>query len=434
MNKKILAVVKREYVIRAKTKGFIIGTLLFPVIIIFVFGGIFIIGKFFQPSTKHYNIIDQTGRIYNELVDMLPDTLKNGEPKYQFVETKATPEEIDEVIEILQSDIRKKKIEGYLFIPEDVIESREVRYSALNVSDFEELSQLERTLSRIVGNIRLENRGFSPEEIRKEMSLGWISLVSHQVTEKGEVSKHGTSNFLLTYILTYMLLLLMMIYGQTVMRSVIEEKTQRITETIISSIRPVELMLGKLAGICLLGITQILVIGFFIYMVAAYGEPIFIKFGVTVPKLLQIVRNLSFSPVVFLFMIIYFFMGYIFYSSIYAAVGAMVNTEDEGQQFQTPIIILIILSFFIMISVARNPDTVAAFWASLIPFFTPIVMFARIAVSDPIIPSGAYLSLFTMGISIVLLIMFVAKIYRTGILMYGKKPSIKEVIKWIKYK
>jgi len=156
--------------------------------------------------------------------------------------------------------------------------------------------------------------------------------------------------------------------------------------------------------------------------------------GVETPKLLNIIGNLQFTPVVFAFFILYFFMGFLLYATLFAAVGSMVNTTDEGQQFLTPIIFLNIIGFFIMITVAQNPDTPAAFWASLIPFFTPSVMFARIAVSHPTLPSGAILSIFTMGISIYLIISLVAKIYRVGILMYGKKPSLKEAIKWIKYK
>ena len=434
MNKKVFAVIGREFFTRVRTKGFIIGTLLFPLIIIFLFGGMFIFSKFFAPSTRHFQVIDQTGKIYDEMVKMLPDTLKNGEPKYRFTEIRSGLEVIETITKELQDRVIKKEIYGYLVIPENILESREVKYSARNVSDYEELRELQRTISRIVGNIRLENLGFSSEEIREEMSLGWISLISHQVTEKGEISKHGGANFLLTYILSYMLLLFIIIYGQTVTRSVIEEKSQRITETIISSIKPIELMLGKMLGICFLGITQILTIGVFIFLVAKFGEPILMKAGVNSSQFLNIMRNMEFSPVVLGFMIVYFFMGYIFYASIFAAIGSMVNTEDEGQQFLAPIIILNMVGFFIMISVARNPDTTAAFWSSLIPFFTPVVMFSRIAVSDPMIPSGAYLSLITMSIFIFLIVKFVAKIYRVGILMYGKKPSLKEAIKWIRYK
>jgi len=302
------------------------------------------------------------------------------------------------------------------------------------VSNFDDLEKIEWAISKSVSNIRLENLGYSPEVIRREMYAGYINLTSFQLTEKGEVSKSGVSNFLLTYLLTYLLMLFIMIYGQTITASVIEEKSQRITETIISSIKPVELMMGKLVGVCLLGITQLVVIGSFVYLLSAFGAPFLLKMGIETPKLLNIIGNLQFTPVVFMFFILYFFMGYLLYATLFAAVGSMVNTTDEGQQFLTPIIFLNIIGFFIMITVAQNPDTPAAFWASLFPFFTPSVMFARIAVSHPSLPSGAVLSIFTMGISIYLIIKLVAKIYRVGILMYGKKPSLKEALKWIRYK
>ncbi|RLC53137.1 MAG: hypothetical protein DRI23_01200 [Candidatus Cloacimonadota bacterium] len=434
MNKKIWAVVSREYFTRAKTKGYIIGTLMFPIIIVFLFGGIYIFGKAFQPSTQNFAVIDQTGRIYVQMVEMLPDTLKNGSLKFSFSEIKTIDENLEPTIEELKQKVLNKKLTGFLVIPENILESKEVKYSARNVSNFDDLEKIEWAISKSVSNIRLENLGYSPEVIRREMYAGYINLTSFQLTEKGEVSKSGVSNFLLTYLLTYLLMLFIMIYGQTITASVIEEKSQRITETIISSIKPVELMMGKLVGVCLLGITQLVVIGSFVYLLSAFGAPFLLKMGIETPKLLNIIGNLQFTPVVFMFFILYFFMGYLLYATLFAAVGSMVNTTDEGQQFLTPIIFLNIIGFFIMITVAQNPDTPAAFWASLFPFFTPSVMFARIAVSHPSLPSGAVLSIFTMGISIYLIIKLVAKIYRVGILMYGKKPSLKEALKWIRYK
>jgi ABC-2 type transport system permease protein len=151
-------------------------------------------------------------------------------------------------------------------------------------------------------------------------------------------------------------------------------------------------------------------------------------------ELTGIVNQLNFSPKVFLFMILFFLLGFIFYSGLYAALGAIVNSEDEGQQYQGPLIVLFILGYFIMFTVAKNPDTARAFWVSLFPLFTPLVMFARIAVSDPILPSGALLSIFVMVLSTAAIIWVSSKIYRVGILMYGKKPSLKEAIKWIRYK
>ena len=434
LNKKVFAVISREFLTRAKTKGFIIGTLIFPLMLVLIFGGIFIFSMLFKPSTRTYYVVDQTGRVYDEFVQMLPDTLKNGQLKYQFVRQDIQSGDIETATAEYQKLVMNKKIDGYVVIPENIVESREVRYSAKSVSDFDQQREFSRALSRIVSNIRLENIGLSPEDIRREMNLGNIRLVSHQVTEEGEIEKSGISSFVLTYFLTYIMLLMIMIYGATLMRSVIEEKSQRITETIISSMKPMELMVGKILGICGLGLTQLILMGLIILALVHFGESLFVKMGVNIPELLQVIRQIDFSPAVFIFMILFFLMGFVFFSSLFAAVGAMVTTEDEGQHMQMPLVFLVLIGYFIMFSVAKNPETPMALWTSLIPFFTPIVMFARIAVSDPILPSGAIISIFTMLLSTILLIWLVAKIYRVGILMYGKKASFKEAIKWIRYK
>ena len=434
LSKKVFAVISREFLTRAKTKGFIIGTLIFPLMIVLLFGGIFIFSMLFKPSTRTYYVVDQTGRIYDEFVRMLPDTLKNGQLKYQFVKQDVQSDEIENATAEYQKLVMNKKIDGYVVIPENIVESRQVRYSAKSVSDFDQQREFANTLSRIVSNIRLENMGLSPDEIRQEMRLGNIRLISHQVTDKGEIEKSGVSSFVLTYFLTYIMLLMIMIYGATLMRSVIEEKSQRITETIISSMKPIELMVGKILGICGLGLTQLILMGLIILALVHFGESLFVKMGVNIPELLQVIRQINFSPSVFIFMILFFLMGFVFFSSLFAAVGAMVTTEDEGQHMQMPLVFLVLIGYFVMFSVAKNPETPMALWTSLIPFFTPIVMFARIAVSDPILPSGAIISIFTMLLSTMLLIWLVAKIYRVGILMYGKKASFKEAIKWIRHK
>jgi ABC-2 type transport system permease protein len=433
-NKKVFAVISREFLTRAKTKGFVIGTLIFPLMLVLIFGGIFLFSMLFKPATRTYYVVDQTGKIYDEFVRMLPDTLKNGKLKYQFIKQDVSAGQLENVMVDYQKLIMNNKIDGYLVIPENVIESREVRYSAKSVSDFDQQRDFERALSRIVTNIRLENIGLSPDVIRQEMGQGNVRLVSRQVTEKGEIEKSGVSSFVLTYFLTYIMLLMIMIYGATLMRSVIEEKSQRITETIISSIKPIELMIGKILGICGLGLTQLILMGLIILAIVHFGESLFVKMGVNIPELFKVIRQINFSPAVFIFMILFFLMGFVFFSSLFAAVGAMVTTEDEGQQYQMPLVFLVLISYFIMFSVAKNPETPMALWTSLIPFFTPLVMFTRIAVSDPILPSGAIISIFTMLLSTVLLIWFVAKIYRVGILMYGKKASFKEAIKWIRYR
>lgn len=433
MSKKILAVIRREFWTRAKTKGFIIGTLIFPLMLVFIFGGIFILGSLFKPSTKTYGIIDQSGMVYEEFVRLQSDTLKNGEPKYRFELLPVGAEGLEAAMAAAQERVRSGGLEGYMTVPEDLVESKEVRYSARNVSDYEEQQSFSNSLTWIVTNHRLEAAGISPQLIRQEMAQGRVRLSSRQVTDEGEIEKSGGASFALTYILTYVLLLMMMIYGQMTMRSVIEEKSQRITETIVSSIRPLELMVGKMVGICALGLIQLLAFGGMMYLGLAFAGPLFAQFGVNVPELMVFIKQLNFSASMFGFLVLFFLLGYIFYSALFAAVGAMVNSEDEGQQFQMPLIVLIMVGYFMVMSVAKNPDTPRAFWVSLVPFWTPIVMFCRISVSDPILPSGAWLSVVTMTAFTAGLIWLVAKIYRVGILMYGKKPSLKEAIRWIRY-
>jgi len=434
MSRKILAIIKREFWSRAKTKGFIIGTLIFPLFLVLIFGGIFIVQKVFQPSTRVYHVIDQTEIIYDKFSVILTDTLKNGKPKFQFVEEKVEDGNLDATMEKLQVKVRDEQIYGYLVVPSDVVESREIKYSATSVSDFEEQGALRWAFSKVISDMRLERKGLNADSIRHEIGMGNVKLVSSQVTDKGEIEKSGASSFLLTYILAYVMFLMMMIYGAMIMRSVIEEKSQRITEMIVSAISPFELMLGKIIGICALGITQLLVFGFMLFFIVKYGEPIVVGLGATDMGFIEIIKNIHFTLPIFLFFLFFFIMGFVLFSSIYAAIGAMVNTEDEGQQFMPPVIILLMVSYFVMFATVKNPATPMAFWASLVPFFTPLVMFGRIAVSDPTMPSGAYLSIFTMIFFTILMIWLAGKIYRVGILMYGKKPSIKEAIKWIRYK
>lgn len=433
MSRKIFAIIGREYMTRFKTKGFIIGTLVFPLILVFIFGGVFIFGKLLRPTTRVYYVIDWTNQIYQEFAKSLDDKLSDGTPEYQFTEVKVTPDSLDATIKNFQDEIRNKKADGYLIIPENVLDSAKVRYSARNVSNFEEQSDFEKALSRIVTNKRLERKGFTAEDIRNEMNRGRVELVSQQVTQTGEVKKGIVSSFVLTYILAYLILLMIMAYGQMVMRSVIEEKSQRITEMILSSVSPFELMMGKIIGICALGLTQLAVVGLMILIAVVYSAGIFAAFGGVSSGFISELQQIQFSSSVFGFMLVFFFLGFFFFAAMYAAIGAMVNTEDEGQQFQMPLIFVILMGYFIMFTVIKTPDTTSAFWISLIPFVTPLVMFARIAVSDPLLPSGAILSIFTMTFSTILMVYISAKIYRIGILMYGKKASLVEAIKWIRY-
>jgi len=435
MNKKLFTIIKREYITRVRTKGFIIGTILFPLVLTFLFGGVYLFMRINQPSTKRYYVIDQSGMVYEEFTEILSDTLSNGKPKYAFTEKQVSSEDMEDLLKEYQESVLQKEIDGYIIIPEDLVKTKRVRYSARSVSNIEEQYELSNALSWITTNYRLENKGLDPEVIRKKMEEGRVRLESLQVTDKGEVEREAGASQLFSTILIVLLYMLILIYGSMVMKSVIEEKSERITETVISSVKPVHLMLGKIIGICSLGITQLVVTGMFLYIALTHGGSILMKFGVDTPAILELIQGINFSLNIFVFLIVFFLLGYIFYASVYAGIGSMFNSNDEAQQLSMVVILPIIIGYFIAISIGpERPDAPALYWTSIIPFTAPLVMFVRIVATDPNLPSGVFLSIAILAVSIVLVVTLNAKIFRVGILMYGKKPSLKEVLKWIRYK
>ena len=433
VSKKVFAVIKREYLTRVRTKGFIITTLLMPVLMVVFMFGVIIFEKVFKPDQKIYYVVDQTGRIFGEFERMLPDTLATGEKKYVLIEQKTGTGSLDALAAGFQQDVIDEKVDGYIVIPEDVLESRRVKYAARNISNVEEQRKLRSILSQIVTNIRLENLGLSPEDIHREMAQGRIFLDTPQITAEGEIKASGRANMVLTMFLGFLLYFLLIMSGVMVMQSVLEEKTQRITETVVASVKPFELMTGKLIGICGLGITQILVIGLFVLGIGLQSNTIFGRFGAGANDIFDIFNQINVSFTTLFFFVVFFVLGYVLYASMFVAIGAIVNTQEEAGQLQFPVILPIILQFLMFFSVSQNPDTTTAFWVSIIPFLTPILMFTRVSVMAPQIPSGAFLSIGLMILTVILMMIVVSKIYRIGILMYGKRPTIKELIKWVKY-
>ena len=433
VSKKLIAVIKREYIVRLKTKGFIIGTFLFPLILFAIIAGSIVLSMKNIQEPKTIVIIDQTGVMYDEFVKQLSDTLSSGEPLYHFTRQDIAPDQLETVSAQLQKRIIAKEIDGYLIIPQNVLETRRAKYAARSVSNFLEMSQFSSTLSRIGANIRLEKLGISPEKIRKEMDLGRIALDTPKITKQGEVKSRIEVNYIIAYILTFFLYIMLIIYGVMIMRSVLEEKTQRITETIISSIRPFELLAGKIIGISALGITQLLVWGIIILLPLAVGVSFITHFSPDVVELFSNIKLVHISLLTIAFFFFFFVLGFLLYASFFAAVGAIVNSEDEAQQLQIYIMLPIIIQYLIFFTIVQNPESSLAYWTSIIPFFTPILMLARMSVLDPQIPDGLWLSVVLLVVTTYLTIKVTAKIYRIGILMYGKRPSLKEVYKWVKY-
>lgn len=426
-NQKIKIIIKHEYMTRLKSKGFIIATILGPVIMIVFFGVIFLATYLSMTDApdKKIAILDETGKFAKEIIS---------KEKTKFFETSKQPDE-------LNAEILQDKLDGYMIIPENVIEEGKVMLYTGGSGGLALQQLIENRVGDVIRLHRLKNAGATDEII--SLADDGINIESRKVTKTGEQKDFVEAYAAIGYILGIMIYAMMFAYGGVVQRGVIEEKANRIIEVIASSAKPFEIMMGKVIGIGAVGLTQVLfwtILGS-IAMLAA--GPIIQSFMTpemiggnqalmgnqmnTLPANFELPQISPWLIIGFLF---YFLAGYFLYATLFAAIGSAVDQESDAAQLQAPISILIIIPMLFISVIITNPDGVLSTVLSLIPFFTPTLMIIRVAASD--VPLWQIiLSVFLMIISFFASIWIAAKIYRVGIMMYGKKPSLKELIKWV---
>ena len=330
-----------------------------------------------------------------------------------------------------------------LHIPEiDSIQQIEssIEIYSINQMSLSTKQNVENQIDKKLTNIYLLQSGINPDQIKKSQSKSRIK--TYVVDEQGENTKGNSEvSFGIGLVGGFLIYIFIFMYGTMVMRSVIEEKTNRIVEIIISSVKPFELMLGKIISVALVGLSQFamwIILGF-VFLLIANG---FIPLDIDVTNLntneavlsSEIGSSLIVLPIkslIFVFLV-YFLGGYLLYGSLFAAIGSASDQETDSQQFIFPITIPLIVSFVLVQVVIDNPHGGLAYWLSMIPFTSPIIMIARIPFGVPIHEILLSISLLIGGF--LLTTWVAAKIYRVGILMYGKKISYKELWKWLKYK
>ena len=330
-----------------------------------------------------------------------------------------------------------------LHIPEiDSIQQIEssIEIYSINQMSLSTKQNIENQIDKKLTNIYLLQSGINPDQIKKSQSKSRIK--TYVVDEQGENTKgNSEASFGIGLVGGFLIYIFIFMYGTMVMRSVIEEKTNRIVEIIISSVKPFELMLGKIISVALVGLSQFamwIILGF-VFLLIANG---FISTDLDVTNLntneavlsSEIGSSLIALPIkslIFVFLV-YFLGGYLLYGSLFAAIGSASDQETDSQQFIIPITMPLIVSFVLVQVVIDNPHGALAYWLSMIPFTSPIIMIARIPFGVPIHELLLSISLLIGGF--LLTTWLAAKIYRVGILMYGKKISYKELLKWLKYK
>jgi ABC-2 type transport system permease protein len=420
MNKTFL-ILKREFLTRVRKKTFIIGTILFPVLyVVLIFGT----GYIAEKTKEELNIalLDKS-KLFTAAVLQ----------KHQGTDTLNKINLVTLPEDVLKQNFDSLGYDGYIVIPENFNWRNGVDSIMINTNKsfgVTAASPFEQQLNDIWNTIKHDSLGIDAEKnlvLRKRMQLNFRN-------EKNKKGDAGTAT-VIGYVCGFLMYLILLLYGSQVMMGVTEEKTNRIAEVVVSSVKPFQLMLGKILGIAMVALTQFLIWIACIFIIYNIGKSTGTSVDATgnVLGAVQKIFTTVNVPLVVGCFIFYMLGGFFFYSSLYAAIGSAINEDmREAQSLSFPITMLVIFSIALMTPVINNPSSPVAVWASIIPVSSPIVMMCRIPFGVP-----NTVPWWQLALSVTLLIAgfifttwFAAKIYRTGILMYGKKPSWKEMIKW----
>jgi ABC-2 type transport system permease protein len=418
--RKILAVVRREFIERVRQKWFWVMALVGPLF----FAAIILLPQWMMRGggVKNIAVVDGTTQGLGERVTaalnaaMTPDT----HPVFHAVLVPAGAG----VIDSLTAQVEAKRLEGFLILSNGLADSGRAEYQASNVSSFTAIETIERTLTQVVFSMRLEREGVNPTVVTKARLP--IALATQKIAGGKATQESAAQGFSLAYFMAIILYTSILIYGINVMSSVLEEKTNRVVEVLVSSLRPFQLMLGKLIGVGAVSIFQ-----FLIWAVSARFLLSKRGGGGGAPQAGQVFQIPHVDVATALVFVAYFLGGFFLYSAMFAAVGAISSTEQEARQGQQPVSVLLMVSFFAMFAMINDPNSTLAVTLSLIPFCSPIAMPVRWAAGN--LPmSEVVVSLGILLASIVLVTWVASRIYRVGILMTGKRPSIAELVRWVR--
>ncbi len=444
---KTFIIIRREYLTRVRKKSFIITTLLVPLF----FLGIMIIPAWLatrdDTQERTIAVYDASGRFDHQFET-------EGYTRFELVDAAAYTK--------LRESLTGTDYYALLHIPENIYETNKATLTSPKQVPIELTSQIERKLSQVIETDKRQTifneTGYPDLEALLQTTRTRVALSTLKVSEGG-VEKKSSSMiaFVASYGMGILIYFFVFMYGSLVMRSVMEEKKNRIVEVIVSSVKPFQLMAGKILGTALVGLTQVglwiafILIGFtvargFISADSAQSigqnlvenqpqmglmQPDMSDLEHKIADVLEMIGNLNLPLLIFGFFF-YFLGGYLLYSSLMGAIGAAADNDEDTQQMMLPVTFPLILSIIFLMAIAKNPEGQLAFWTSIIPFTSPICMLARLPYGVPV--WELLLSMVLLVATLFGVIWVAAKIYRTGILMYGKKVNLKELYKWLTYK
>ena len=434
MSSKIGIVIRREYFERVSKKSFIVSTILMPLLMIGLMIAPTLLTTYNTPEEKTIAVVDNSG--------IIVPSLKN-EESIKFIPSTAP-------IDSLKAN---SDIDGILVIGNNILTNN--NGASLFTHDASSMmieQNITKQLEEIIENQRLKNYNIENlDKIINEVNAD-ITLSTYRIDEEKDSTSSSTLSYIIGMLMSLLLYMFLLLYGQLVMTSIIEEKNNRVLEIMVSSIKPGQLMMGKILGIGFVALSQVLIWAALMISMSAFVMPALmpadimadvsamnsgagsaaLSTDVELLQALSIIGDVGYIISLFTYLTLFLIGGFLFYAALYAAIGSAVDNIQDAGQLQSIVVVPIILGLVLSMSVVADPNSTLATVLSMIPFTSPMTMMTRVPFGIP--TWETILSLVILYGSFIFMVWVSAKIYRVGIFMYGKKPNIKELIKWIKYK
>jgi len=423
---KTWAVIRREFLERVRTKWFIIGTVLGP-----VFMGMVIVLPILMAERgggeRTIIVVDASSEGFGA---RLAESLSRL-PRLNVERRAVQPADIEQVAGELAREVDTTPLDGFLLISDATVADGKAEYRGSNVSSMSDMRTLQATLRASVFAERLQREGVEPSVVGRAQIP--VEMATVKIRDGEVTGESGEASFFLAYLIWFLLYMAILLYGVQVLGAVVEEKASRIVEVLVSSLRPFDLLAGKVIGVGAVGLLQL---GIWLgagKLLLDRRADVARMFGQSAEQAAAIgSMSLPEVPIatVVLFLA-YFLLGYFLYAAMFAAVAAMVNTEAEARQAQTPVVMLLVIPTVLMIGILNNPDGSMALTLSLVPFTSPIAMPVRWAAA-PVPLTEVAGSIAILFATVVVITWIAGRIYRVGILAYGKKPGLKELVRWVR--
>jgi ABC-2 type transport system permease protein len=424
---KFWAVAKREYFERVRSKWFMIATILGPVLMAaMIVVPIWLATRSMQSSrVSNIVILDATESDLGSAVARSLGSGLQGDTSLARVQ-RVAPSGLAQAESTVTRDVIEKRIEGYLVLDSSSTQGVAARYAGRNASTIPDMERIERTVEQAILVSRLRGAGLDAERVQ-ELSRVNLRLRTERISDRGRGGS-GAGNVAVAFGASFVLYMLIVLYGQTILRGVIDEKNNRVAEVVVASVKPEALLAGKVFGVGCVALTQLAVWIASLLLIIRFRGPIFASLGV--PNASVPLPDVSMGAAVS--MLLFFVLGFVLYAALFAAIGAMVSNEQDAQQAATPVTILIVMSAVFIQPVMLNPTSTTNKIISWIPFSAPILMPVRTSII-PVPWWEIVLVMLGLVVACLACVWLAARIYRVGILMYGKRPSLAELARWIKY-